>query len=111
MSEQSFLQFLLAVRDSPAMKARYLDRNLIQIRFHAKNEGFDFTLRDVSTVVGAMEANVILAKDADAFDGTSRLWREMWGRPYLTYLLDHVVARHVDDELSALVTHAGSGES
>ena len=107
MSRESFLEFLLAARDSPGLRARYNPRNLAQLVFHARNEGFDFTAEDVANVVGALEANVIVAKDGDPFDGTSRLWRHMWGAYHLEYVVDSVVRRHTDDELRSLVGSHG----
>ena len=66
--------------------ARYNPRDLTQLVFHARNDGFDFTAEDVADVVGALEASVIVAKDGDPFDATSRLWRRMWGGYHLEYL-------------------------
>ncbi|MGH8906554.1 MAG: hypothetical protein ACRD0K_08560 [Egibacteraceae bacterium] len=103
MSQQDFLEFLLAARDSPAMLARYNQRNLGQLPFHAKHEGFDFTAEEMAEVRGRLEANVILVKDQDQYDGSSRLWRQMWGRYHLEYLVDHVVRRHTDEELWSLI--------
>lgn len=107
MSQKSFLEFLTAVRDDPAMLVRYNQRNLPQLLFHARNEGYDFTATDVEDVVGALEASVILAKDGDPFDGTSRLWRQMWGRFHLEYIVDCVLRRHTDAELSSIVDKQG----
>jgi hypothetical protein len=103
MSRRSFLEFLLAVRDDPAWRARYDPRDLTRLVFHARNDGFDFTAEDVASVVGVLEASVIVAKDRDPFDATSRLWRQMWGAYHLEYLVDSVVSRHSDDELRSLV--------
>ena len=102
MSRTSFIDFLRAARDDPALRKRYNPRDLTQLVFHARNDGFDFTVEDVADVVGALEANVIVAKDGDAFDATSRLWRRMWGGYHLDYLVDSVVRRHSDDELSSV---------
>ncbi len=103
MSQKNVLRFLSAARDNAAMLARYVARNLSQLLFQAKNEGFDFTAEDVAEVIGKLEANVILNKDRDPFDGTSRLWREMWGRFHLEYVVNHLVRRHTDEELLSLV--------
>jgi hypothetical protein len=103
MSRRSFLDFLVAVRDDPELRARYDARDLTRLVFHARNDGFEFTAEDVAAVVGALEANVIVAKDGDPFDGTSRLWCRMWGAYHLRYIVDSVVARHTDDELRSLV--------
>jgi hypothetical protein len=106
MSQQSFLDFLLALSASPPMLARYDGRNLPQLLFHAKNDGFAFTADDVADVAGKLEASVILSKDHDAFDETSRLWRRMWGRRHLGYLVEQVVKRHTEAELRVLVAPA-----
>jgi hypothetical protein len=103
MSQGSFLKFLMAARGNTAILARYNQRNLSQLLFHAKNDGFEFTADEVAEVVGTLEASVILNKDRDPFDGTSRLWREMWGKYHLEYLVNHVVRRHTDEELWSLI--------
>jgi hypothetical protein len=109
MSQQAFLEFLVATRERPAMLAQYNGRNLAQLIFHAKNDGFSFSAEDVADVVGKLEANVILAKDRDNFDGTSRLWKAMWGVRHLEYLVQHVVARHTQKELQSLVMQVKRG--
>jgi hypothetical protein len=103
VSRRSFLDFVLAVRDDPALRARYDARDLTRLVFHARNDGFDFTAEDAALVVGMLEANVIVAKDRDAFDASSGLWRHMWGAYHLQYLVDSVVGRHGDDEMRSLV--------
>jgi hypothetical protein len=107
MSLASALDFLVACRDRPAMLARYDQRNLAQLLFHAKNDGFQFSREDLAEVAGRIEANVILVKDADGFSGSSRLWPRMWGLRHLDYLIRHGVLRHTDDELRALIASGG----
>jgi len=106
MSRASCVDFLIAIRDDPARRTVYTSRNLPQLLFHAKNDGFDFTATELADVAGALEASVILNKDQDAFDGTSRLWRHMWGRTHLDYLVTRVVSRHTDEELRDIGTPA-----
>jgi hypothetical protein len=103
MSQASFLKFLTAASESAAILSRYNQRNLSQLLFHAKNEGFDFTAEEMAEVIGKLEASVILVKDQDPFDGSSRLWREMWGKYHLEYLVNHVIRRHTDEELRSLI--------
>lgn len=103
MSRASFLDFLIAVRDDAALRESYGRKDLTRLVFHARNDGFDFTADDVAEVVGALEANVIVTKDGDPFDATSRLWRRMWGVNHLDYVVDGVVGRHTDAELRSLV--------
>jgi hypothetical protein len=109
MSQASFMDFLLAMRGSPDTLALYDRRNLVQLLFHAKNDGYDFTAEDMANVAGKLEASVILNKDNDPFDATSRLWRRMWGSRHLAYLVEQVVNRHTDAELRSLVEADGTG--
>jgi hypothetical protein len=99
MAEESFVQFLMMVRDDQLQLSRYDQRNIAQLLLHAKNEGFDFTAQDAEAVIGRLEYDVICERDGDAFDGAARLWPYMWGRRYLGYLTDHVVRRYTDHEL------------
>lgn len=108
MSQESFMQFLMTARENTALLTRYNQRNLSQLLFHAKNDGFDFTAEDMAEVAGKLEASVILNKDRDPFDGSSRLWRHMWGKCHLEYLVNHVVERHTDEELRSLIAQHGS---
>jgi hypothetical protein len=104
MSKESFLKFLLAARNDPVMLGFYDRRNLSQLLFHARAEGYDFSADDVADVAGPLEYSVIVNKDNDPFDETSRLWREMWGQRHLGYLITKVVWRLSDAELQAIVT-------
>lgn len=103
MSHEGFVDFLSAARDSSAVLARYSQRNIAQVVYHAKLDGFDFSTDDMADVIGILEANVIVNKDRDPFDGTSRLWRSMWGVSFLDYLVNHVVRRHTSEELRSLI--------
>jgi hypothetical protein len=103
MSKESFLKFLLAARNDPIMLGQYDRRNLSQLLFHARSEGYDFTAEDVADVAGPLEYTVITTKDHDPFDETSGLWREMWGQRHLGYLITKVVWRLSDEELQAIV--------
>jgi len=108
MSQDNVLKFFLAARDSAAMLACYDGRNLAQLLFHAKIDGFDFTATELADAVGRLEASVIVNKDRDPYDGSSRLWRSMWGHRHLEYLIESVVRRHTDAELRSLVVQDGA---
>lgn len=105
MSLESALKFLVAARDDAALLARYDQRNLSQLLFHAKNDGFGLSAWDLAEVAGRIEASIILTKDNDPYDGSARLWRQMWGRYHLGYLVEQV-RRHNDDELHTLIVPA-----
>ena len=57
----------------------------------------------MADVVGKLEASTIFTKDQDPFDASSGLWRRMWGSYHLDYVIDHLLERHTDDELQALI--------
>jgi hypothetical protein len=108
MSQDNVLKFFLAVRDSTAVLVRYDGRNLAELLFHAKNDGFDFTATELADAVGRLEGSVIVNKDRDPYDGSARLWRSMWGHRHLEYLIESVVRRHTDSELCSLITQDGA---
>jgi hypothetical protein len=106
MSQNTAIQFLTAVRDGAALRAAYRDRNLLQVVFHARDLGYDLTAEDLVKAVARLEFQVIVEKDRQPFDGGSRLWRGMWGKTYLDYVVEHVLGRFSDAELRALFAPA-----
>jgi hypothetical protein len=101
VSARNFLDFLRALRDSDDMLARYRHRDVTQLVFHARNDGFDFTASDISSVAVPLEANVIVGKDGEEFNESSSLWRSMWGKTHLDYFIEDVVRRLDDFELES----------
>lgn len=101
MARREFVRFLRALRDDPALLAAFDGRNLARVVFQATAAGFDFDRADAEEVIGTLEYDLVTAVDGEAFDGASSLWRHMWGRRYLGYLVDHVVRRYADDALDA----------
>jgi hypothetical protein len=99
MSQHECLRFLIEVSRHPAMLVAYESRTLPQLLFQAKNDGYSFDGDDLAAVRGAMEANVILNIHHDPFDGTARLWRSMWGKDHLRYLVEGVIALHTEEQL------------
>jgi hypothetical protein len=108
VAEAEFIRFLTVLSASPRMLARYEVLSMPAVLFHAQNEGFSFTRDDMDHVVGTLEAGVIVGKDAEPFDGSSSLWRQMWGQRYLRYLITSVLSRYTSAELRSL---AGAGEA
>lgn len=98
MAQAEFLRFLAASGSDPDMLARYDGRNLPQLLFHANNEGYRFTAAEAHAVVGRLEATVITEKDHEPVDGASGLWRQMWGRRYLAYIVSQVMPRFATGE-------------
>jgi hypothetical protein len=101
MAQPEFVRFLRAVRDDAGLLAGYDGRSLAQVLFHARGAGFEFTQADAEEVIGRLEYDLVTVGDGQRFDGGSELWRHMWGRRYLGYLVDHVVRRYADADLDA----------
>jgi hypothetical protein len=97
-----FVRFLVAMRDDPDRLARYDKFSQPQLLFHAQNEGFRFDAADAENVVGTLEYVLITDKDGEAFDGNSRLWRYMWGKRYLGYIVSDVLSRFSETELDRI---------
>jgi hypothetical protein len=102
MSVPDFARFLRKLDDDAEYLSRYSHRNVSQLIFHAQNDGFTFSTGDISAVVGTLEAAVIMAKDHEEIDANSSLWRSMWGKPHLDYLVSEVARRFTSEELSEL---------
>ena len=109
MSQRDCLRFLIDVSRRPAMLVDYEGRSLASLLFAAKSDGYDFDAADLAAVRGALEANVILAIHRDPYDGTARLWRSMWGKPHLRYLVDGVLALHTEAQMWTIVTGGTEG--
>lgn len=102
MSRKNFVDFLLLLKSDPAKLAVYDTRNLAQFSFHAHNEGFQFSKADIDEVVGELEFKAISAKDNEAVGADSSLWRDMWGRRRVDYLINKLMPRFTGEELAAL---------
>ncbi|WP_034264726.1 Nif11 family protein [Actinospica robiniae] len=101
MSEIQALRFLIAASGDRVLMDRYNRRDLTQLVFHAKHDGFDFTAEELAAVVGPLEIGVILEKDGESVDEASSLWRRMWGRPHLEYVAEAVISRFTRAELES----------
>jgi len=109
MSVPDFTRFLRRLCNDAEYLARYSNRNFSQLIFHAQNDGFQFSTGDISAVVGTLEAAVIMDKDHEEIDGNSSLWRSMWGKPHLDYLVNEVARRFTGEELSLLTASLPGG--
>lgn len=109
MSQENFLRFLSTLGNDSQRLARYDGYSLAQLLFHAKDDGYAFSVPDTEAVVGLLEANVILKKDREALDGDSSLWRSMWGCRHLDYVVNELISRHTDQELAELTGTVAAG--
>lgn len=99
MSETEFVRFMREVGSNPPRLDGYAAMSLPRLLFHARNEGYDFTAEEAARVIGRLEVAVVTEQDHEPFDGSSTLWRAMWGSRYLDYLVKDVASRFTDEEL------------
>ena len=104
VSEKSFIDFLRSLQPDSARFEAYDGRNLDQLAFHAKNEGFQFTKSDIGQVIGTLEFQAVSAKDNEQFGAESGLWRDMWGCRRLDYLVNRLLPRFSAEELSVIAS-------
>jgi hypothetical protein len=102
MSRKSFIEFLLSLKSDHTRFAAYDARDLAQFMFHARNEGFQFTKADIDQVTGDLEFQAVSVKDGEPFGADSALWRDMWGRRRVDYLINRLLPRFTDDEVATL---------
>ena len=87
MSVAELGRFFAHCATSPDVIARYEKMALPDLIFAARCEGFSLEARDFGTLIGGMEVWRSTVADHQAIDAKSRLWRAMWGRSRLDYVV------------------------
>jgi hypothetical protein len=100
MSKQQVLDFFAACAADEAMLERYSTKQLPSLLLHVRLAGYDISQKDLTDVIGAMEVDVIMQRMGEQIDGNSSLWRQMWGRPRLRYVIDGLYRTYGEDELA-----------
>lgn len=84
--------------------ARYEVMALPDLIFAARCSGFDIRGEDFGPLVGGMEVWRITVADGEDIGAASTLWRHMWGRSRLAYVVQELWG-HMDAQTrAALVT-------
>ena len=71
----------------PKMLARYETMPVPDMLFAASCEGYTFNVEDLGKLIGGMEVWRIMQVDKQEINGESALWRYMWGRSRLDYVV------------------------
>ena len=91
MSRIQVVKFLRSCAADKALLQPFLSRSLPELLFHARALGYSFTGADLASVVGALEYHVITEKMKQPMDASSGLWRQMWGKPHLQYVVEELI--------------------
>ncbi|MGF1574702.1 MAG: hypothetical protein ACFCU9_01960 [Cyanophyceae cyanobacterium] len=104
MSKPSVLALLHACAEDPSVLDHYSSLSLPELLLHARSAGYGFTREELSGVIGSMEVQVIMQRDGEDINAFSSLWRKMWGKRRLHYIVDDLYRTFSQDELDQL-TH------
>ncbi|MFO0957560.1 MAG: EthD domain-containing protein [Isosphaeraceae bacterium] len=91
MARIDVVRFLLDCASDDGMLRSFDGRNLPELLFHAKARGYPFAAADLSAVAGGLEAYVITRRMGEAIGPSSGLWRRMWGKSHLQYVVDELI--------------------
>ncbi|PWK59218.1 hypothetical protein [Roseicyclus mahoneyensis] len=108
MSEIELGRFFEACAGSETMMARYEAMPLPDLIFAARCSGFDIRGQDFGKLVGGMEVWRITVADGEDIAAASKLWRHMWGRSHLAYVVKELWGGMDPEARTALVTGNGS---
>jgi hypothetical protein len=74
-------------RADPALLSRYEGKPLPDLVLQARCDGYAFAPADLSGMIGEMEVWMIVTIAGEPIDASSNLWRKMWGRSRLDYVV------------------------
>lgn len=103
MSTEAVIRFFAAASNDAPLVARFNTYSLPELLFHASNLGYHFSSRDLAAVVGPLEYMLVSERFGEPFDGSSRLWPQMWGVYHFEYVIDRLAQHFTADEMRAAV--------
>jgi hypothetical protein len=90
MAKEVVLKFLEYCSLDEKTKDRLSDRNLSELIFHAKALNFQFTVEELTAVLGSMEWYIITVIDKEELNAYSSLWSRMWGKSRFKYIIEEL---------------------
>ncbi|NHC34273.1 Nif11 family protein [Scytonema millei] len=99
MSKESVIDFFRVCHHDTTLFAKFESKNLSEVIFHAKSLGYSFNGEELAEVIGGMEAQIITERMGEAIDANSSLWRRMWGKSRLQYVIEELFQTFSEAEL------------
>jgi molybdopterin-guanine dinucleotide biosynthesis protein len=104
MSKENVINFFRDCSNDSALLEKFEQKNLPEILLHTKSLGYSFSSEEIATVIGDMEAQVITQKMGEEIDAYSSLWRKMWGKSRLQYVVKELLLHFSEAELKQLIS-------
>jgi predicted ribosomally synthesized peptide with nif11-like leader len=104
MSKENAINFLRACANNTALLEKLEQKDLPEVLLHAKSLGYSFTSEELAAVIGSMEIQIIIEKMGEEIDANSSLWRRMWGKFRLRYVVEELLSTFSDAELTQLLS-------
>ncbi|MBD2305273.1 Nif11 family protein [Chroococcidiopsis sp. FACHB-1243] len=98
MSKASVVDFFRACHSDMKLLEKFEQKNLPEVIFHTKSLGYSFSGEELAAVIGSMEAQII-TEMGEAIDANSSLWRRMWGKSRLQYVIEELFQTFSEAEL------------
>ncbi|MGL5925979.1 hypothetical protein [Chroococcidiopsis sp.] len=99
MSKESVIDFFRVCYRDTTLFAKFEQKNLPEVILHAKSLGYSFNGEELAEVIGGMEAQIITERMGEAIDANSSLWRRMWGKSRLQYVVEELFQTFSEAEL------------
>lgn len=108
MSELNVVTFLRRLAHEPGALATLQTKSKAEVTAAAAAFGHPFTDAEFDWFVWALEER-LAARRGEAFDAYYSLWETMWGRHYLTFLVQTLIPSITDEDVEAvLAAHAAA---
>lgn len=105
MAKQDVLRFFEMLSKNQEEQQRLYSRNLPELLFQAKVMGYEFDAQELTAVVGSMEWVIITEHDKEQLDAYSSLWKRMWGKMRLEYILNELYSKLTNEELENIISN------
>lgn len=104
MSKENVVNFFRACTNDTTLLEKFEQKNLPEVLLHAKSLGYSFTAEELAAVIGGMETQIIVEKMGEEIDGNSSLWRRMWGKSRLQYVVEELLSAFSDAEIKQFLS-------
>jgi len=93
MNNIQVINFLESLTHQVEVRADLRSKSKQEVLSYAAEKGFDFSEQDFDDTIWGFEIE-LAGQLNEKFDLSFSLWETMWGRYYLDYLIDNLVAVH-----------------
>jgi hypothetical protein len=105
MAKSEIIRFFGMLDNNPSELDRLSSRNRSEILFHSKSMGYDYSSNELAEVIGSMEWYIITKKDKEELNAYSSLWKKMWGKSRLDYLINVLYKSLNQNELEEITSN------